>query len=184
MQFNQRFPEPLLTPSTKAEAGTHDVPISEREILESKLVDADLWHKVRDTALRLYARGSAIAARRGLILVDTKYEFGLRDGELTLIDELHTPDSSRYWFEESYEELFAASEKQRKLDKEYLRQWLMDHGYTGDGEPPEIPDEIFSEVGLRYRDAFALITGSKLVPGSVTPEAETANVLSYIENAR
>lgn len=180
MKLNERFTEPLVTPSTKAETGVHDEPISEQQIKSSRLVDPEVWDSVRTTALRLYRRGSAIAARRGLILVDTKYEFGLCDGVLTLIDEVHTPDSSRYWFEDTYEELFRRGEKQRKLDKEYLRQWLMEHGYSGDGEPPEIPWEVLSELGERYREAFALITGTSLVPESNSPEAETAKVLSYL----
>ena len=184
MKFNQRFAEPLVTPSTKAEAGVHDRPISEEEIVASNLVEPELWSQIRSVALRLYHRGSAIAARRGLILVDTKYEFGLLDGTLTLIDEIHTPDSSRYWFEDSYEELFRRGEKQRKLDKEFLRQWLMEKGYQGEGEPPLIPHDMLSEVGLRYREAFALITGANLIPESPSPEAETAKVLSYLEHGR
>jgi phosphoribosylaminoimidazole-succinocarboxamide synthase len=181
MRFNQRLQEPIITPTTKERAGTHDRPISEKEIADTNLVDPDVWQTVRTAALRLFARGSAIAAQRGLILVDTKYEFGTADGEIYLIDEIHTPDSSRYWFKDTYEELFEAGEKQRKLDKEYLRQWLMDRGYQGDGEPPDIPEEVFAEVSERYREAYSLITGAPLHPEGESPEAETAKILSYLE---
>lgn len=181
MRFNQRFDEPILTPSTKESSGVHDRPISEDEIVRTSLVAPDIWERVRAAALRLFRRGGAIAAQRGLILVDTKYEFGVADGDLYLIDEIHTPDSSRYWYEDSYDELFRAGEKQRKLDKEFLRQWLMDRGYQGDGPPPSIPPGVFGEVSERYREAFYLITGARLLPEGTSPESETAKVLSYLE---
>ncbi len=174
MRFNEEFPKPLLTPSTKAEKGTHDVPISEKTIIEKGIVSADLWEKVRETAFALFARGTEIAASRGLLLVDTKYEFGIDDaGNPVLVDEIHTPDSSRYWFADTYKELFRAGEKQRKIDKEYLRQWLMSEGFMGDGEPPHIPDEIRLNVAEKYIEAYELITGKTFTPENHTPEEES-----------
>ncbi len=181
MMLNQKFDAPILTPSTKEVDGMHDRPVSRDEVIYSGVVDPELWEKIEDTALRLYERGQEIAADRGLILVDTKYEFGVLDDELYLVDELHTPDSSRYWFADSYDELFEAGEKQRKVDKEYLRQWLMEQGYTGDGRPPEIPEEIFMEVSRRYQSAFEVITGKNFSPNSTDPEAEKRKILLFIE---
>jgi phosphoribosylaminoimidazole-succinocarboxamide synthase len=183
MRFNERFPEPLLTPSTKAEKGTHDVPVSEEEIISRGIVDETLWNEVRKAAFRLFERGSEIAASRGLILVDTKYEFGIDEkGRAVLVDEIHTPDSSRYWFADTYTELFEAGEKQRKIDKEYLRQWLMEQGFMGDGEQPEIPDEIRLNVAEKYIEAYELITGTQFRPEANTPDSEQERVLSYLEN--
>ena len=181
MTFNQRFSSPLLTPSTKESEGAHDRPVSREEILNAKLVEPELWSQIEDVALALFDRGQTLAAERGLILVDTKYEFGMADNELYLIDEVHTPDSSRYWFADTYEQLFEAGEKQRKLDKEYLRQWLMEQGYQGDGRPPVIPDEVYQEVSRRYQQAFEVITGIDFQPQSVDPEAERTKILSFVE---
>jgi len=179
MRFNERFSKPLLTPSTKAERGFHDEPIASEEIVKRGIIEEPLWRKVEETAYALFERGSRLAAERGLILVDTKYEFGVLDGELILVDEIHTPDSSRYWFSDTYEELFAAGDKQRKIDKEYLRQWLMEHGYMGEGNPPEIPDEVRIEVAWRYIQAYELMTGEQFQPSGKTAEAETALIRSY-----
>lgn len=181
MRFNQRFPEPLLTPSTKAEQGLHDEPLASDEVVARGLVDAGLWAEVERTARALFARGTELAAERGLLLVDTKYEFGLLDGKLVLVDELHTPDSSRYWFADTYDELFEAGEKQRKIDKEYLRQWLMEQGFMGNGEIPHIPDEIRTEVARRYIQAYELISGSEFKAESADTAAEKRAVRSYIE---
>ena len=178
MKFNQRFDTPILTPSTKAERGSHDEPISSSEVVERGLVDAKLWEKVQRKALDLFERGSSVVAEFGLILVDTKYEMGLdEEGELHLIDELHTPDSSRFWYADTYEELFAAGEKQRKLDKEYLRQWLMEErGYMGKGPVPDIPDEVRLEVARRYTTAFSLITGNDFSPEASDASTEATLV--------
>lgn len=186
MAFNQRFPEPLMTPSTKAELGTHDEPISSDDVVARGLVAEPTWRRVCDAAHALYERGTRLCADRGLILVDTKYEFGLLDGEPVLIDEIHTPDSSRFWYADSYRERFQAGEKQRKLDKEYLRQWLAERGYTGDGEPPNIPAEVFEEVSRRYITAYETITGQRFPCESASGEAERQNILSvlYRERAR
>ena len=180
MRFNQRFDTPLLTPSTKAERGDHDEPIASDEIVRRGLVEEKLWHQVEETARALFQRGSELVAERGLILVDTKYEFGILNGRLVLIDEVHTPDSSRFWFQDTYQELFEAGDKQRKIDKEYLRQWLMEKGYMGSGAPPHIPDEVRVEVAWRYIQAYQLITGDDFSASGTTAEAEEKQILSYL----
>ena len=184
MRMNERLQEPLVTPSTKAERGTHDAPISAEEVVSRGLATTQQWETLSSVALALYVRGSEICAHRGLILVDTKYEFGLLDGRIVLIDELHTPDSSRFWYADSYEELFAQGEKQRKIDKEYFRQWLMEQGFSGDGDAPEIPDEVLREVSKRYIRAYEAIIGKSFDPKSKNFEVERAEILSYlVENS-
>lgn len=180
MRFNEKFETPLLTPSTKAEIGTHDEPVSAQEVVERKLVDTGLWKEIESTALSLFERGRELAAERGLILVDTKYEFGLDKGRLVLVDEIHTPDSSRYWYADTYEELFENGEKQRKIDKEYLRQWLMEHGFMGNGEPPVIPDEMRLNVAERYITALETITGVDFTSSGTLPESEMGLILEYL----
>ncbi len=180
LRFNEKLDSPVITPSTKESDGLHDRPCSRQEVLEAGVVDEPTWSTIEQKALTLYARGCEMAAKQGLILVDTKYEFGLADGELLLIDEVHTPDSSRFWYADTYEELFEAGEKQRKLDKEYLRQWLMEQGYQGDGRPPKIPEEVFLEVSRRYQQAFEAITGQEFRPQSGAIEAEKQKVLSFL----
>ena len=183
MRCNERFAEPLLTPATKAERGEHDEPISAEEVTARGLVPARLWPEVVRTAHALYERGRQIAAERGLILVDTKYEMGVLDGELVLADEVHTPDSSRYWFADSYRERFEAGERQHALDKEHLRQWLMDRGYSGEGTPPPIPDDLRLELGRRYAQAFTLLTGTPLRPRSATEVEESAALRAELSAA-
>jgi phosphoribosylaminoimidazole-succinocarboxamide synthase len=167
---NERFPAPLITPSTKEESG-HDQPISSERVVASGLVDADVWAEVERAALALFRRGQELAAKAGLILVDTKYEFGLVDGKLVLADELHSPDSSRYWWADSYASLFRSDEDQRELDKEPFRRWLAERGYTGDGVPPSIPDEVRIETSLRYIRAFETITGEAF--SSISPAGQS-----------
>jgi phosphoribosylaminoimidazole-succinocarboxamide synthase len=179
MKMNQAFPAPLITPTTKESEG-HDKPISCAEVVSTGLVPADLWKQVEKAALGLFARGQSIAAANGLILVDTKYEFGLVNGELTICDEIHTPDSSRYWFADGYASLFAKGEKQRELDKEHFRRWLMDHGYMGDGTPPAITDQIRIEVAQRYMTAFETVTGEIFAPVAVDAEAERVFLRSLL----
>ncbi|MFP4564042.1 MAG: phosphoribosylaminoimidazolesuccinocarboxamide synthase, partial [Spirochaetia bacterium] len=128
----------------------------------------------------LFERGTRLAAERGLILVDTKYEFGLDEGRLVLVDENHTPDSSRYWYADTYEELFNKGEKQRKIDKEYLRQWLMEHGFMGNGEPPVIPDEMRLNVAERYITAYETVTGEEFTGSGTLPENEMELILEYL----
>ena len=183
MRPNQRFAEPLLTPSTKEAGGLHDRPVSREELLAGGLVPRGAWEEIERTALALFRRGSEVAAANGLILVDTKYEFGTRNGRLTLVDEVHTPDSSRYWYADTYAQLFAAGERQRELDKEYLRQWLLARGFRGDGEPPAIPGEVLLEVAWRYVTAWQTITGSAFSPGSLDAAGESALVLELARRA-
>jgi len=181
MKFNEKFPEPLFTPSTKAERGTHDEPISSEEVIRRQLVDPDVWKKVEAAAFALFQRGTEIARNRGLLLVDTKYEFGILDGKPFLVDEVHTPDSSRFWFADTYQELFETGEKQRKIDKEYLRQWLMEEKkFMGDGDIPDIPDEIRLEVASRYIQAYELITGEAFSPEDLDTESEKQRIMSII----
>ena len=157
--------------------------MSREELLAGAVVPRGLWEEIERTALALFRRGSEVAAANGLILVDTKYEFGLRRGNLTLIDEVHTPDSSRYWYADTYDRLFAAGERQRELDKEYLRQWLLERGFRGDGAPPAIPDEVLLEVAWRYVTAWQTITGSAFTPGSLDAAGESALVLDLARRA-
>lgn len=165
MVENQRFEEPILTPATKAKEG-HDEDISEQEILERNIVDEDIWQEIREKAFRVFERGQQVAREQGLILVDTKYEFGLYEGEVTLIDEVHTADSSRYFYADSYEERLKKGEKQKQLSKEFLREWLMDHNFQGlEGQTlPDLPDEFRWEVFGRYAELYNELTGKKFEP--------------------
>ena len=159
LKKNCKFETPILTPSTKAKEG-HDMPISVEEIIKQGIVEEKLMRKIADTALKLFARGQELVAKNGLILVDTKYEFGiLDDGTLIVADEIHTSDSSRYWYADGYEAAFKAGEEQKGLDKEYLRRWLMDQGFKGDGKPPVIPAEVKAALAERYEQAYRMITG-------------------------
>ena len=160
MRENERFPEPIITPTTKADEG-HDMNISREEIISQGIVSAEDYAVMEDYTRRLFNRGQEIAAKRGLILVDTKYEFGKRDGKVYLIDEIHTPDSSRYFYAEGYKEKFEKGEPQRQLSKEFVRQWLIDHDFMN--EPgqimPEITDEYANSVSERYIELYEHITG-------------------------
>ncbi len=176
MRQCQRLDAPILTPSTKEASGTHDRPVSRDEILSGNIVPRKTWERIEEAALALFARGTEVAASRGLLLVDTKYEFGSLDGEVLLVDELHTPDSSRFWYADSYAELFARGERQRELDKEYLRQWLMSQGWKGDGTPPVIPEEVRLETAWRYVTAWQTITGSPFSPRALGAVEESALV--------
>ena len=180
MRVNERFPEPLLTPSTKEEQGRHDEPISREEIIRRGIVAEERWDEVESAARALFRRGSEVAASRGLILVDTKYEFALSSGKLIVVDEMHTPDSSRFWYADTYDGLFKDGKDQRKIDKEYLRQWLMERGFSGEGEPPAIPDDVRAEVAWRYIQAYELITGEDFVPESADAEAEQRKIASLL----
>ena len=180
MKMDQKFKTPLITPSTKAELGEHDMPISGEEIVKQGLVEAKLWAQVEDVALRLFARGTEIASANGLILVDTKYEFGISNGELVIVDEVHTPDSSRFWFSNSYQTQFESQKSQKKVDKEFLREWLMDRGFMGDGEAPVIPDDVKLDVAEKYIQAFETITGTKFRAESLSPDDEIKAILANI----
>ncbi len=173
---NQRLPEPVITPTTKAARGEHDERLTSAEVIDRGLVEPALWEKVCATALALFARGTALAAANGMILVDTKYEFGLIDGELVVIDEIHTPDSSRYWHAGTYDACMESGREPEGLDKEYLRRWLASQGYLGDGPPPEVPEEVVVECARRYVAAFENITGTEFVAGAqpVAPRLEAS----------
>ncbi|HSB18823.1 MAG TPA: phosphoribosylaminoimidazolesuccinocarboxamide synthase [Anaeromyxobacteraceae bacterium] len=161
LRKDQRFEEAVITPSTKAEYGKHDEPISEREILEQKLVAPEVWREATAIARRLFARGQEWALSRGLILVDTKYEMGIADGRLIVIDEIHTPDSSRYWVAGGYEERLARGAEQEMLDKENIRQWLIqEHGFSGHGKPPPLSDDVRVMLATKYIEVFERLTGT------------------------
>ena len=162
MKENERFPEPIITPTTKADEG-HDMNISKEEIIAQGIVSAEDYAIMEDYTRKIFKRGQEIAAKRGLILVDTKYEFGKRDGKVYLIDEIHTPDSSRYFYAEGYEEKLAKGEPQRQLSKEFVRQWLIEHNFMN--EPgqvmPEITDEYAKSVSERYIELYENIVGER-----------------------
>lgn len=165
------FETPLLTPTTKAAVGEHDLPISETEILERRLVEPGVWDQIKEYSLALFRAGQDWARSRGLELVDTKYEFGLdASGKIFVMDEIHTADSSRYWR--------LTPEGPRALDKEFLRQWLLEQGYSGDGTPPEIPEDVLVELAARYAELFTILEGRE-------PELQPGNVASRLdENLR
>ena len=172
---NDALPQPIVTPTTKAEVGGHDRPVTVDEVAESGLVDPELWSRVVEVALALFERGSSIGAAAGLVLADTKYEFGLdAEGRLLLIDEVHTPDSSRWWRAAGLDERLAAGEEPDSLDKEFARRVFADLGFTGHGDPPEVPREVWLAVADRYREVFTLLTGDDLEPlvGSIGERIE------------
>ena len=163
MKENQYFPEPIVTPTTKADEG-HDMNISKEEIISQGIVSKEDYEIMEDYTKKLFKRGQEIAKKQGLILVDTKYEFGKYDGKVYLIDEIHTPDSSRYFYAEGYERKFNAGEPQKQLSKEFVRQWLIEHNFMNEpGQTmPEITDEYAESVSLRYIELYEQITGEKL----------------------
>lgn len=180
MTEHQRFPSPILTPATKATEG-HDEDISENEILKRNIVEETLWKQIRTAAFKLFDRGAEIAAKQGLILVDTKYEFGLYNGELTLIDEVHTSDSSRYFYADGYEQRLREGKPQKQLSKEFLREWLMEHNFQGlDGqELPNLPDKFRWSIYQRYAELFDTLTGHKFTPLIIKDfDQELTDVLS------
>ena len=174
MKENQKFPEPIITPTTKAEIGEHDADISKEEILAKGLATPEEYAILEKYTMALFNRGSEIAAERGLILVDTKYEFGKHDGKIYLMDEIHTPDSSRYFYSEGYEERFAKEEPQKQLSKEFVREWLMDNGFQGkEGQQvPEMTDEIVNSISERYIELYEHITGEKFIKEDTSNIAE------------
>ena len=169
---NDPLPRPILTPSTKAEKGGHDVSVSREELLAMGKVSAEHFDRAAELALALFQRGQELCAERGLILVDTKYEMGIDpSGRIVVIDEMHTPDSSRYWFRASYDERRARGEEPESFDKEYVRRWLAAAGWTGDGPMPPIPDEVRIEASRRYVEACETIMGRAFVPDLEDPHA-------------
>lgn len=165
LRDNEKLPETIITPTSKAFDGGHDEPLSRTEILERGLVTEAQWNTVSDYALALFARGQARAAERGLILVDTKYEFGTdKDGRIVLADEIHTPDSSRYWIAESYEKSFEAGERPRSFDKDFIRAWVAERCDPYKDAIPEIPEQLIQQTSEVYRQAYEVITGKAFVP--------------------
>ena len=185
MRENQRFPAPIITPTTKAELGRHDEDISKEEILKQGLVSKEEYDLLEKYTMALFLRGTEIAAERGLILVDTKYEFGNREGKIYLIDEIHTPDSSRYFYAEGYKERFENGEAQKQLSKEFVREWLMENGFQGkEGQQvPEMTPEIVAGISERYIELFENITGEafdKADIADITARIEK-NVVEYLK---
>ena len=177
MKENQKFDEPIITPTTKAEIGEHDADISKEEILKRGLATPEEYELLEKYTLALFKRGSEIAQKRGLILVDTKYEFGKHDGKIYLMDEIHTPDSSRYFYMDGYEERFNKGEPQKQLSKEFVREWLMDNGFQGkEGQKvPEMTPEIVQSISDRYLELYENIVGEKF------EKVQTGDVLARIE---
>lgn len=185
MRENERFPEPIITPTTKADEG-HDENISREEIIAQGIVSKEDYEVMEQYTRALFAKGTEMAAAKGLILVDTKYEFGKRDGKVILIDEIHTPDSSRYFYADGYQERFEKGEPQRQLSKEFVRQWLIDHGFMGkEGQQvPEMTDEFINSVTDRYIELYEHITGKTFVrtPEEHLTERIERNVLDCLTN--
>ena len=178
MRENEQFPSPIITPTTKAEIGTHDEDISREQIIAQGLVPEAEYNRIEKYALALFARGQEIARQHGLILVDTKYEFGQYNGQVMLMDEVHTPDSSRYFYAEGYAERFAAGEPQRQLSKEFVREWLMSNGFQGKSgqQVPEMTPAIVEGITDRYIELYQGITGDTFV------REETSDLAARIEN--
>ena len=185
MRENEKFSTPIVTPTTKAEQGLHDEDISKEEILKQGLATPEEYSLLEKYTLELFDRGTKMAAERGLILVDTKYEFGKRDGKIYLMDEIHTPDSSRYFYAEGYEERFANGEPQKQLSKEFVREWLMDNGFQGKAgqQIPEMTPEIVSGISERYMELFEHITGQQFVKADIEAIATRIekNVTDYLK---
>jgi phosphoribosylaminoimidazole-succinocarboxamide synthase len=165
LRKNQALAEPIITPTTKGGPSGHDERLTPAEVVEKGYLEAATWQAVQETALELFALGQQKASQAGLILVDTKYEFGSdTEGKISLIDEVHTPDSSRYWLSESYRRLFEAGAEPENYDKEYLRLVYAQYGYQGEGDAPQVPDELWLEIGRRYIDLYERLTGLTFIP--------------------
>lgn len=188
MKEHQKFPEPIITPTTKAEQGRHDEDISRDEIIRSGLIPEDEYKLLEKYTMEVFMRGSEIAARHGLILVDTKYEFGRKDGKIFLIDEINTPDSSRYFYDEGYSERFAKGEPQKQLSKEFVREWLMANGFQGQSGQavPEMTDSFVNEVSERYIELYEKITGEKFVRADISdvPGRIEKNCMDFLKSFR
>ena len=180
MRKNQKLDRPILTPSTKAEKGGHDQSVSREDILASGALTASEFDRAAELCARVFAFGQSLASQRGLILVDTKYEIGRRrDGSLCFVDEVHTPDSSRYWYADDYQARFDRGDEPRGLDKEYVRHALAAQGYTGDGAPPPLTDEVRCEASRRYMALYELVTGREFVPNFDEPLARIRRNLKF-----
>jgi phosphoribosylaminoimidazole-succinocarboxamide synthase len=185
MKENDRFPEPIITPATKAEEG-HDEDISREDIIGKNIIPEDMYLQMENYTRALFQRGTEMAAKQGLILVDTKYEFGMLDGKVILIDEIHTPDSSRYFYAEGYEERQAKGENQKQLSKEFVREWLIAHNFQGlEGQTmPIMPDTFVQTVTERYIELYEQILGEKFAPADTSniQERVEQNVRHFLEN--
>jgi len=182
LRKNTPLPEPIITPTTKGEAGAHDVPLSCADVVDRGFVEAGLWAQVEAAALAIFRRGAERGIEVGLILADTKFEFGVTDdGELLLIDEALTPDSSRWWVAGTYAERLAAGLEPESLDKEVVRRALADAGYTGEGPIPELPADVWSATSARYIDAFERLTGTTFVPGAYPADTRIHAALAGLE---
>ena len=181
MKENDFFPAPVITPSTKASEG-HDEDISPEEIIASGLATADEWDQLCNYALALFARGKEIAAKRGLILVDTKYEFGKKDNQITLMDEIHTPDSSRYFYADGFEERQKKGERQKQLSKEFVREWLIENNFMGkEGQTvPIMSDEWVDTISKRYIELYEKIIGEKFAPEELSEEETYQRIIAAI----
>jgi len=185
MKEHQRFPEPIITPTTKAEQGEHDEDISRDEIIKRGLVSRDEYALIEKYTMEVFLRGSEIAAEHGLILVDTKYEFGKKDGKIYLIDEINTPDSSRYFYSDEYQELFDKGLPQKQLSKEFVREWLMANGFQGKAgqQVPPMTEEFVNQVSERYIELYEKITGEKFVKEDISdvPERIKSNCIAFLK---
>lgn len=181
LKENDFFPEPIITPSTKASEG-HDEDIAEKEILQRELAGESEWKQIKEYALKLFGRGKELALKQGLILADTKYEFGKRNGEIVLMDEIHTPDSSRYFYAEGFDERQSKGEKQKQLSKEFVREWLIQNEFMGkEGQTvPEMSDEWVETISNRYVELYEQVTGLKFEPEQLTMEETVRKISSAI----
>ncbi len=179
LKENQKLSHPIITPTTKADTG-HDLDISRDEIIAQSIVDKDIYEQVEDAALKLFKRGSEMAEKQGLILVDTKYEFGLKQDKLYLIDEIHTPDSSRYFYADEYQQRLDKNEPQRQLSKEFVRRWLINHNFMGrpGDKMPEMTDNFIDTVSQRYIELYQQVTGQKFHPA---PDADNDTIARRVE---
>lgn len=177
LKKNQKLKEPVITPTTKAETGAHDEKLTKEQILKRKLIPEKTYRQMEEAALALYKRGNDICRQRGLILVDTKYEFADFKGKLMLIDEIHTPDSSRFWKAGNYHERFQKGLEPENFDKEFFRIWYVKHGYRGDGSPPKMPLDLQIKTAKRYIKIFEMITGKKFKPEKYPLEKQIIKIL-------
>lgn len=181
LKENDYFPNPIITPSTKADAG-HDEDISPKEIIEQGICTEAEWKQLSDYALKLFARGKEIAAKQGLILVDTKYEFGKLEGEIVLMDEIHTPDSSRYFYADGFEERQQKGERQKQLSKEFVREWLIENNFMGkEGQTvPEMTDEWVNTISQRYIELYEKVIGEKFIPQQLSDEETMQRIITSL----
>jgi phosphoribosylaminoimidazole-succinocarboxamide synthase len=178
MQKNQKLQQPIITPTTKGGASGHDERLTCNEVVEKGYLDEESWQQIQNAALAIYNRGQEVAQKSGLILVDTKYEFGRTlNGEIVLIDEVHTPDSSRFWKIESYMQRFKAGLEPENFDKEFIRRYYADLGYRGDGQPPQVPDDLWVQASRRYILIYEMFTGTTFQAGEYPVEPRLMNNL-------